>query len=173
MPRDSNNARLTHILQDPALRLLLGLVVVGSEFRDIQVERQVLLTQRIAKEFTEKQTQSGILKNSVNSFAIRCVRRTCLSTWMSRNSLPTTTRPRRSVRPWSCGWRGCCGARGRCSAHTVSREPKTRCTVHMGDDESMFKSLQEVVHLFELAQTSVFKLMSSDSVPVVDVQLTR
>jgi len=34
-------------------------------------------------------------------------------------------------------------------------------TKAVGDDESMFKSLQEVVHLFELAQTSVFKLMSS------------
>lgn len=36
-------------------------------------------------------------------------------------------------------------------------------TKAVGDDESMFKSLQEVVHLFELAQTSVFKLMSSVS----------
>lgn len=33
----------------------------------------------------------------------------------------------------------------------------------VGDDESMLKSLQEVVGLFELAQTSVFKLMSSVS----------
>jgi hypothetical protein len=38
-------------------------------------------------------------------------------------------------------------------------------TKAVGDDESMFKSLQEVVQLFEMAQTSVFKLMSSDSVP--------
>lgn len=38
-------------------------------------------------------------------------------------------------------------------------------TKAVGDDESMFKSLQEVVHLFEMAQTSVFKLMSSDSIP--------
>lgn len=37
-------------------------------------------------------------------------------------------------------------------------------TKAVGDDESMLKSLQEVVHLFELAQTSVFKLMSSVSV---------
>jgi hypothetical protein len=36
-------------------------------------------------------------------------------------------------------------------------------TKAVGDDESMFQSLQEVVHLFELAQTSVFKLMSSVS----------
>lgn len=37
-------------------------------------------------------------------------------------------------------------------------------TKAVGDDESMFKSLQEVVHLFEMAQTSVFKLMSSVSI---------
>ena len=33
----------------------------------------------------------------------------------------------------------------------------------VGDDEAMFKSLQEVVSLFKEAQTSVFKLMSSVS----------
>jgi hypothetical protein len=37
-------------------------------------------------------------------------------------------------------------------------------TKAVGDDESMLKSLQEVVQLFEMAQTSVFKLMSSVSV---------
>ena len=38
----------------------------------------------------------------------------------------------------------------------------------------MLKSLQEVVHLFEMAQTSVFKLMSSVSAsPVPSIHLTR
>jgi hypothetical protein len=37
----------------------------------------------------------------------------------------------------------------------------------VGDDESMLKSLQEVVDLFELAQNSVFKLMSSVSIDVL------
>lgn len=36
-------------------------------------------------------------------------------------------------------------------------------TKAVGDDESMLRSLQEVVELFEMAQTSVFKLMSSVS----------
>lgn len=35
----------------------------------------------------------------------------------------------------------------------------------VGTDDSMLKSLQEVVDLFKEAQDSVFKLMSSDSVP--------
>lgn len=39
-------------------------------------------------------------------------------------------------------------------------------TKAVGDDESMLKSLQEVEQLFEMAQTSVFKLMSSVSSPV-------
>lgn len=49
--------------------------------------------------------------------------------------------------------------------HALRNSLASRMTKAVGDDESMFKSLQEVVHLFELAQTSVFKLMSSDSVP--------
>lgn len=44
-------------------------------------------------------------------------------------------------------------------------------TKAVGDDESMFKSLQEVVHLFELAQTSVFKLMSSVSFVFTALQI--
>lgn len=36
-------------------------------------------------------------------------------------------------------------------------------TKAVGDDASMLKSLTEVVNLFEMAQVSVFKLMSSVS----------
>lgn len=35
----------------------------------------------------------------------------------------------------------------------------------VGEDEAMIKSLDEVAVLFDQAQSSVFKLMSSDSVP--------
>ena len=35
----------------------------------------------------------------------------------------------------------------------------------VGDDDTLLKSLQEVVGLFKDAQTSVFKLMSSVSTP--------
>lgn len=47
--------------------------------------------------------------------------------------------------------------------HALRNSLASRMTKAVGDDESMFNSLQEVVHLFELAQTSVFKLMSSVS----------
>lgn len=36
-------------------------------------------------------------------------------------------------------------------------------TKAVGDDDAMLKGLQEVMQLFEMAQTSVFKLMSSVS----------
>lgn len=45
--------------------------------------------------------------------------------------------------------------------HALRNSLASRMTKAVGDDESMLQSLQEVVHLFELAQTSVFKLMSS------------
>lgn len=47
--------------------------------------------------------------------------------------------------------------------HALRNSLASRMTKAVGDDESMFKSLQEVVNLFEMAQTSVFKLMSSVS----------
>ena len=42
----------------------------------------------------------------------------------------------------------------------------------VGDDDTMLKSLQEVVSLFRDAQASVFKLMSSVSIPKVSQQAT-
>lgn len=50
--------------------------------------------------------------------------------------------------------------------HALRNSLASRMTKAVGDDESMLKSLQEVEQLFEMAQTSVFKLMSSVSVPL-------
>lgn len=47
--------------------------------------------------------------------------------------------------------------------HALRNSLASRMTKAVGDDESMLRSLQEVVELFEMAQTSVFKLMSSVS----------
>lgn len=49
--------------------------------------------------------------------------------------------------------------------HALRNSLASRMTKAVGDDESMLKSLQEVEQLFEMAQTSVFKLMSSVSSP--------
>ena len=47
--------------------------------------------------------------------------------------------------------------------HNLRNSLAGRMTRAVGDDDSLLKSLQEVVGLFRDAQTSVFKLMSSVS----------
>jgi hypothetical protein len=49
--------------------------------------------------------------------------------------------------------------------HALRTQLATRMTRAVGDDAAMMTSLNEVAALFDKAQTSIFKLMSSDSVP--------
>ncbi|KAF2004971.1 RGS-domain-containing protein [Amniculicola lignicola CBS 123094] len=49
--------------------------------------------------------------------------------------------------------------------HALRTQLATRMTRAVGDDTAMMQSLHEVALLFEKAQNSIFKLMSSDSVP--------
>ncbi|CAA9964180.1 Developmental regulator flbA [Pyrenophora teres f. maculata] len=49
--------------------------------------------------------------------------------------------------------------------HGLRTQLATRMTRAVGDDTAMLQSLNEVASLFEKAQQSIFKLMSSDSVP--------
>ncbi|KAH8730160.1 regulator of G protein signaling domain-containing protein [Phaeosphaeriaceae sp. PMI808] len=49
--------------------------------------------------------------------------------------------------------------------HALRTQLATRMTRAVGDDAAMLQSLNEVAALFQKAQTSIFKLMSSDSVP--------
>ena len=51
--------------------------------------------------------------------------------------------------------------------HNLRNSLAGRMTRAVGDDDSLLKSLQEVVGLFKDAQTSVFKLMSSVSQPTL------
>ena len=51
--------------------------------------------------------------------------------------------------------------------HNLRNSLAGRMTRAVGDDDSLLKSLQEVVGLFKDAQTSVFKLMSSVSKAVI------
>ncbi|KAJ5666843.1 Developmental regulator flbA [Penicillium macrosclerotiorum] len=139
MPRDSNNARLSHILQDPALRLLF------REFLRYSLCEENLSFYLDVSEFTanyHKAEKTGTF-NKVDS-----VRETLAAAYGLYNAFLAPGSP--------------------CELnidHALRNSLASRMTKAVGDDESMFKSLQEVVHLFELAQTSVFKLMSSDSVP--------
>ncbi|EMD97665.1 hypothetical protein COCC4DRAFT_201206 [Bipolaris maydis ATCC 48331] len=49
--------------------------------------------------------------------------------------------------------------------HSLRTQLATRMTRAVGDDAAMLQSLNEVASLFDKAQQSIFKLMSSDSVP--------
>ncbi|KAL9095682.1 MAG: hypothetical protein Q9165_002114, partial [Trypethelium subeluteriae] len=49
--------------------------------------------------------------------------------------------------------------------HSLRNALASRMTRAVGDDKSMVASLKEVANLFQRAQSSVFKLMASDSVP--------
>ncbi|KAJ5753625.1 uncharacterized protein N7511_007778 [Penicillium nucicola] len=139
MPKDSNNARLTHILQDPALRLLF------REFLRYSLCEENLSFYLDVSEFTSNYHKA----EKVGTFnKVDSVRETLAAAYGLYNAFLAPGSP--------------------CELnidHALRNSLASRMTKAVGDDESMFKSLQEVVHLFELAQTSVFKLMSSDSVP--------
>ncbi|KAJ5105591.1 hypothetical protein NUU61_002938 [Penicillium alfredii] len=139
IPRDSNNARLTHILQDPALRLLF------REFLRYSLCEENLSFYLDVSEFTANYHKAEKLGtfNKVDS-----IRETLAAAYGLYNAFLAPGSP--------------------CELnidHALRNSLAGRMTKAVGDDESMFKSLQEVVNLFEMAQTSVFKLMSSDSVP--------
>ncbi|EEQ85541.2 developmental regulator FlbA [Blastomyces dermatitidis ER-3] len=138
-PRDSNNARLNNILQDPALRLLF------REFlRDSLCEENLSFYIDVS-DFTINYHQ----QEKAGSFAkMDVVRETLASAYGLYNAFLAPGSP--------------------CELnieHALRNSLASRMTRAVGDDASMLKSLTEVVSLFELAQISVFKLMSSDSVP--------
>lgn len=54
--------------------------------------------------------------------------------------------------------------------HALRASLASRMTRTVGNDEAMLKGLQEVIQLFEMAQTSVFKLMSSVSFLGLDLE---
>ncbi|OJJ58502.1 hypothetical protein ASPSYDRAFT_89246 [Aspergillus sydowii CBS 593.65] len=139
IPRDSNNARLNHILQDPALRLLF------REFLRFSLCEENLSFYIDVSEFTSqyhKYDKVGHFKKP------DAVRETLAAAYGLYNAFLAPGSP--------------------CELnidHALRNSLASRMTKAVGDDDSMLKSLQEVVQLFEMAQTSVFKLMSSDSVP--------
>ncbi|OKL57349.1 Developmental regulator flbA [Talaromyces atroroseus] len=137
--RDSNNARLNHILHDPALRLLF------REFLRYSLCEENLSFYLDVSEFTSHYHR---LEKSGSLTKIETVRETLAAAYGLYNAFLAPGSP--------------------CELnieHGLRNSLASRMTKAVGDDESMLQSLQEVVDLFELAQTSVFKLMSSDSVP--------
>ncbi|MCJ1308194.1 hypothetical protein MMC25_001846 [Agyrium rufum] len=138
-PRDSNNNRLWIIVDDPALRLLF------REFlRDTHCEENLAFFMEV-REFTKGYDTAEKAKVFTRLDAIR---ESLAQAYGLYNAFLAPGSP--------------------CELnidHNLRNSLAGRMTRAVGDDESMLKSLQEVVTLFKEAQTSVFKLMSSDSVP--------
>ncbi|MCJ1276555.1 hypothetical protein MMC21_004361 [Puttea exsequens] len=138
-PRDSNNNRLNIIVNDPALRLLF------REFlRDTHCEENLAFYLEV-REFTRSYDSSERAKAFTRLDAIR---ENLAAAYGLYNAFLAPGSP--------------------CELnidHNLRNSLAGRMTRAVGDDDSLLKSLQEVVGLFRDAQTSVFKLMSSDSVP--------
>lgn len=144
--KDSNNARLQHILNDPALRLLF------REFLRFSLCEENLSFYLDVSEFTSnyrKAETAGTFRRA------DAVRETLAAAYGLYNAFLAPGSP--------------------CELnidHALRNSLASRMTKAVGDDESMFKSLQEVEQLFEMAQTSVFKLMSSVSFPFLSLFIT-
>lgn len=138
-PRDSNNNRLNIIVNDPALRLLF------REFlRDTHCEENLAFYLEV-REFTRSYDNA----ERANLFTrLDAIRENLAAAYGLYNAFLAPGSP--------------------CELnidHNLRNSLAGRMTRAVGDDDSLLKSLQEVVGLFRDAQTSVFKLMSSDSVP--------
>ncbi|KAI9840763.1 MAG: hypothetical protein M1838_003924 [Thelocarpon superellum] len=137
--RDSNNNRLAAILADPALRLLF------REFlRDTHCEENLAFYLDVV-EFTTGYRE-GIRK--MPNPKIDTIRETLAAAYGLYNAFLAPGSP--------------------CELnidHNLRNNLASRMTRAVGDDQAMIDSLNEVARLFDEAQNSVFKLMSSDSVP--------
>jgi GTPase-activating protein SST2 len=164
--RDSNNARLNHILRDPALRLLF------REFLRYSLCEENLSFYVDVSEFTANYHR---LEKAGAISKIDTVRETLAAAYgqyPSRASGPGAAAAafrRKDTELTGTGLYNAFLAPGSpCELnieHSLRNSLASRMTKAVGDDDSMYKSLQEVVNLFEQAQTSVFKLMYSVSVP--------
>ncbi|MCJ1421513.1 hypothetical protein MMC32_007877 [Xylographa parallela] len=138
-PRDSNHNRLIVIVNDPALRLLF------REFlRDTHCEENLAFFIEV-REFTKGY---DLLDKQKAFTRLDTIRESLAAAYGLYNAFLAPGSP--------------------CELnidHNLRNSLAGRMTRAVGDDDSMLTSLQEVVLLFKEAQQSVFKLMSSDSVP--------
>ncbi|KAL8896948.1 MAG: hypothetical protein Q9207_007468 [Kuettlingeria erythrocarpa] len=137
--RDSNNNRLQAIVNDAALRLLF------REFlRDTHCEENLAFYLEV-RDFTKSYDNAEKAGLFVRSDPIR---ENLAAAYGLYNAFLAPGSP--------------------CELnidHNLRNSLAGRMTRAVGDDSAMLQGLQEVVALFKEAQLSVFKLMSSDSVP--------
>ncbi|KAL8969042.1 MAG: hypothetical protein Q9183_002183 [Haloplaca sp. 2 TL-2023] len=138
-PRDSNNNRLQSIVNDAALRLLF------REFlRDTHCEENLSFYLEV-RDFTRSYDSAEKAGYFSRPDAIR---ENLAAAYGLYNAFLAPGSP--------------------CELnidHNLRNSLAGRMTRAVGDETAMLQSLQEVVALFREAQASVFKLMSSDSVP--------
>ncbi|KAK6418594.1 hypothetical protein LTR95_017173 [Oleoguttula sp. CCFEE 5521] len=137
--RDSNTNRMTVILRDPALRLLFR-----EYLRETHCEENLAFYVEV-KSFL---SDYGRAKSNNLPPRLDVIRETLASAYSLYNAFLAPGSP--------------------CELnidHNLRNALAGRMTRAVGEDEQMITSLDEVAQLFDQAQSSVFKLMASDSVP--------
>ncbi|KAI7346699.1 Developmental regulator [Hortaea werneckii] len=137
--RDSNTTRMTVIIRDPALRLLFR-----EYLRETHCEENLAFYVEVRSFLAEYERA----KRDTPSPRLDIIRETLASAYSLYNAFLAPGSP--------------------CELnidHNLRNALAGRMTRAVGEDEQMLKSLDEVAVLFDQAQSSVFKLMASDSVP--------
>ncbi|KAI6922644.1 Developmental regulator, partial [Hortaea werneckii] len=137
--RDSNTNRMTVIISDPALRLLFR-----EYLRETHCEENLAFYVEVRSFLAEYERA----KRDTSSPRLDIIRETLASAYSLYNAFLAPGSP--------------------CELnidHNLRNALAGRMTRAVGEDEQMLKSLDEVAVLFDQAQSSVFKLMASDSVP--------
>ncbi|KAI5360213.1 putative DEP domain, RGS domain, RGS domain superfamily, winged helix DNA-binding domain superfamily [Septoria linicola] len=137
--RDSNTNRMTVIIRDPALRLLFR-----EYLRETHCEENLSFYTEV-KAFLDDYQRA---KRGSPTPRPDVIRETLASAYSLYNAFLAPGSP--------------------CELnidHNLRNALAARMTRAVGEDEQMIRSLDEVADLFDQAQSSVFKLMASDSVP--------
>ncbi|KAH6028611.1 hypothetical protein HBI54_229370 [Parastagonospora nodorum] len=137
--RDSNSNRTNVIIRNPSWRLLY------REFLKETMCEENLSFYLEVQEF-ERQYRAAISEKGENK--VETIRETLAAAYGLYNAFLAPGSPNELN-----------------IDHALRTQLATRMTRAVGDDAAMLQSLNEVASLFEKAQTSIFKLMSSDSVP--------
>ncbi|KAK0856421.1 hypothetical protein LTS02_010620 [Friedmanniomyces endolithicus] len=137
--RDSNTNRMTVIISDPALRLLFR-----EYLRETHCEENLSFYIEV-KAFLSEYERA---KRDSAQPRLDVIRETLASAYSLYNAFLAPGSP--------------------CElniGHNLRNALAGRMTRAVGEDEQMLRSLNEVAVLFDQAESSVFKLMASDSVP--------
>ncbi|KAF2801128.1 RGS-domain-containing protein [Melanomma pulvis-pyrius CBS 109.77] len=137
--RDSNSNRTNVIIRNPSWRLL---------YREFLKETMCEENLSFYLEVQEFNSQYRAAVNTTGDHKIETIRETLAAAYGLYNAFLAPGSPNELN-----------------IDHALRTQLATRMTRAVGDDNAMMQSLVEVASLFEKAQNSIFKLMSSDSVP--------